>query len=74
MYPCTCFCLDKTCFETERKEEKTQPETRMTASILKRDPNTQKIKKNTIHWDKTQHTNFRGNPFYEATKQHLNNC
>ena len=30
----------------------------MTASILKHDPNTQKIKKNAIYYDKIQHVNF----------------
>ena len=37
----------------------------MTASVRKQDPNTQKIQKNAIHWDKTQPANFRGNPFFK---------
>ena len=41
-------------------------ETRMTASIVKQDPNTQKIQNNTIYLGKTQHVNFRGNPLYHA--------
>ena len=45
----------------------------MTASILKQDPDTEKIQKNAIYEDKTEHTNFQGNPLYQATKRHLNN-
>ena len=33
--------------------------------------NTQKVQKNAVYKDKTQHANFRGNPLYQATKQHL---
>ena len=44
----------------------------MTASVLKQDPNTQKIQKNAIHWDKTQPANFRGNPFFKLKK--LSTC
>ena len=44
---------------------------------FKGDPNTQKLKKNAIYYDKTQHANFRGYPPFQATKQqqqqHLNN-
>ena len=40
----------------------------MTASIPKQDPNTWKIKKNTVYYDKTQHANFQGNPLFQATK------
>ena len=37
-----------------------------------RDPNTQKVQKNAIYWDKAkQPANFRGNPLYQATKRHL---
>ena len=45
----------------------------MTASILKQDPNTEKVEKNAIYQDKSQHANFRGNPLYQAMKRHLNN-
>ena len=46
----------------------------MTASVLKQDPNTQKVQKTAIIYkDKTQHANFRGSPLYQATKRHLNN-
>ena len=34
----------------------------MTANILRQDPNTQKVQKNAIYQDKTQHANFRKNP------------
>ena len=36
------------------------------------DPNTEKVKKNAIYFDKTQHENILGNPFFQATKQQLN--
>ena len=45
----------------------------MAASVLKQDPNTQKVQKNAGYYDKTQRENFRGNLPYQATKQHLNN-
>ena len=45
----------------------------MTASVLKQDPNTQKVQWNAIYQDETQHANFLGNPLYQATKRHLNN-
>ena len=31
------------------------------------------VHKNAVYHDETQHTNFGGNPFYEATKRPLNN-
>ena len=34
----------------------------MTASVLKQDPNTEKVKKNAIYCDKTRHANSRGKP------------
>ena len=43
----------------------------MTASILKQDPDTEKIQKNAIYEDKTEHTNFQGNPLYQAKKTTL---
>ena len=50
----------------------------MTASFLKQDPCTQKVKKHTLfffffffHYGNPQHANFRGNPLFQATK-HLN--
>ena len=30
----------------------------MTASVLKQDPNTQKLKKNAIYYEEIQHVNF----------------
>ena len=48
-----------------------EEEKNLAHSIL--DPNTQKVQKNTICKDQTQHANFQGNPLYEAAKQHLNN-
>ena len=30
-------------------------------------------RKPTIYYEKTQHANFQGKPFFQATKQHLNN-
>ena len=45
----------------------------MTASVLKQDPNTQKIKNNAIYYDKKQHANFRGKPLFQARGQDLNN-
>ena len=46
------FCKVDNMFLVLRKKNK--PETRMTASVLKQDPNTEKVQKNVIHWDKTQ--------------------
>ena len=37
------------------------------------DPNTQKVKKNAIYYDKTQQMNFQAKPLFQAIKQHLNN-
>ena len=38
------------------------------------DPNIQKVQKNVIYSDKTQHANFQPNSLYQATKpKHLNN-
>ena len=45
----------------------------MTASVLKQDPNTQKVQKNAFYLDKTQPAHFWGNPLCQATKRHLNN-
>ena len=47
---------------------------RMTASILKQDPNTKRFKQMLIYFNPdTQYANFWGNPLYQATKWHLNN-
>ena len=35
----------------------------MTASVLKQDPNTRKVQKNAIYWDKTQLQTFGVIPF-----------
>ena len=35
----------------------------------KGDPNTEKVKKNAIYCDKTQHVNFQGEPLFHSTKQ-----
>ena len=44
----------------------------MTVSVLKQDPNTQKIQKNVyLLWQDTQLANFQGNLCHQATKQHL---
>ena len=32
----------------------------MAASVLKQAPNTQKVQKNALYYDKTQHANFGG--------------
>ena len=45
----------------------------MTTSILKQDPNTWKMKKNAIYYNKTWHANFQGKPLFQAKIQHLNN-
>ena len=43
----------------------------MTASVLKQDPNTKRLKGTLIYYDTdTQYANFRGNPLREATKRH----
>ena len=44
----------------------------MTASVLKQDPNAQKVKKNAVSYDRTQRAHFRGNLLFRATKQELN--
>ena len=36
----------------------------MTDSVVKQDPNTEKVQKNAIHCDKTQHANSRGKPLF----------
>ena len=47
----------------------------MTASILKQNPNSWKVKKDAIYLDKKTTGNFLGViPLFQATKQHLNNC
>ena len=47
---------------------------RMTASVLKQDPNTKRFKQTLIYFNTdTQHAHFRGNPLYQATKRHLHN-
>ena len=38
---------------------------RMTAGILKQDPNTDNVEKNSIYYDKTQHANVQGRPFFK---------
>ena len=43
-----------------------QSETRMSASVLKQEPNTLKVQNNAICQDKTQHVNFRGNPLIKG--------
>ena len=44
----------------------------MTASIQKQESNKEKVKKNAINYDKTQHEYFREKPLLQATKQDLN--
>ena len=48
-------------------------ETRMSARVLKQNPNTQRVKKNTIYYNKTQPADFWCKPLFQAEKQHLNN-
>ena len=57
---------------TEQWKQKSQK--RMTASVLKQDPNTKRFKRTLIYYDTdTQSTNFRGNPLRQATRRHLYN-
>ena len=45
----------------------------MTASVIKSDPNTQKIQKNAYLLCHRQHdANVQGNPLLQATKRHFN--
>ena len=47
---------------------------RMTASILKQNPNTNFFKQTFIYFNTdTQYANFQGNSLYQSTKRHLNN-
>ena len=50
----------------EKKRKKS--ETKMTASVLKQDPNTSKAQKNAIYQGKHNSANFWGNPLYQTTK------
>ena len=50
---------------------KKKSETRMTSSVLKQDPNAQKVKRNAIYYDKTQHANFRGKPLFQTEKNEM---
>ena len=60
------------CEWEEKKEFKIW--NRMTASILKQDPNTKRFKRTLIYFDMdTQYAHFQGNPLCQATKWHLNN-
>ena len=43
----------------------------MTASVLKQDPNTEKVKKNVLYQDQTTPANFQGNPLCQVTKWHF---
>ena len=54
-------------------KNKWKSEPTMTPRVLKQDPNTYKFQKNAVYLDKTQPTNIRCNPLYQATKRHLNN-
>ena len=46
----------------------------MTASILKQDPKTKRLKRTLISYDTdAQYAHFGGNPLRQATKRHLNN-
>ena len=51
--------------------EKNQICNRMTASVLKQDPNTKRFKRTLIYYD--TYTQFWGNPLCQATNWHLNN-
>ena len=54
-------------------DKKTTTKKQVTASVQKQDPVKQRVQKNAIYEDKTQHANFRGNSLYQATKRHLKN-
>ena len=53
---------------TTQKHTHKKYTTRMTASVLKQDPNTKKFKRTLIYFNTdTQYAHFRGNPLYQAT-------
>ena len=57
-----------------RKKKEKKIWNRMTASVLKQDPNTKRFKRMLIYFNTdTQYANLRGNSLYQATKRHLNN-
>ena len=54
--------------------EKNQIWNRMTASVLKQDPNTKRFKRTLIYYDtSTQYAHFWGSPLCQATNWHWNN-
>ena len=55
------------------KEKKTEKKIYNSNSVVKWDPNTEKVQKNAIYLEKTQHVNSENNPLDQATKWHLNN-
>ena len=57
-----------------KKKKKEKERYRMTASILKQDPNTKRFKRMLTYYDTDRHyANFVGKSLHQATKQHLNN-
>ena len=59
-------------FKKKKREE--EERNRMTASVLKQDPNAKRFKRTLVYFNTdTQYANSRGNPLYQATKRHLNN-
>ena len=52
-----------------RFQDEENSETTMTASVLKQDPNTEKVQNNATYWDKTRHAIFRGNPLYHGASE-----
>ena len=62
---------------TTNKQQQTTKNTvwnRMTASVIKQDPNTKRFKQRLIYFNTdTQYAHFRGNSLCEATKRHFNN-
>ena len=68
-----CINISRTAMQSVLMEILMKSETRMTASVLKQDPNTRKVQRSAVYSDKTQHVNFQGNALYQATKRHLNN-
>ncbi|MCB4784616.1 MAG: hypothetical protein LGB69_08545 [Sulfurovum sp.] len=57
-----------------RRKKKEKERNRLTASILKQDPNTESFKQTLIYFNTdTQYAQFWGNPLHQATKRHLNN-
>ena len=58
--------------KTKKKKKEEEERNRMTASVLKQEPNTERLKGTLICFNTdTQYAHFRGNPLYQATQRHL---